>query len=65
MKRQIENILENIKGSASSLEIFADMATREDTTADHKREMLEGVLMMLGGLEELHNALKQAMEVQP
>ncbi|MGB3916819.1 hypothetical protein J9253_00535 [Thiothrix litoralis] len=65
MSNEVENILKQIKGSASSLEIFADMATREDNTADHKREMLEGVLMMLGGLEELHTDLKQAMEVQP
>lgn len=62
MNRNIEIILSDVRGSAFSLEAFAEQAISEHSPEDHKREMLDGVLMMLGGLEELHTELKQIME---
>lgn len=62
MNNEIEKILKNVKSDAISLEIFAESATSDRSDAAHKQRMLDSVLMMLGGLEELHAQLKQIME---
>lgn len=62
MNNEIEKILKNVRSSAYSLEVFAEQAISEHSPEDHKQDMLDGVLMMLGGLEELHAQLKQIME---
>lgn len=62
MNQQAKNTLEKIKHSAYSLVVFAEQTISAESPEAHKQQMLESVLMMLDGLEELHTDLKQAME---
>ncbi|QTR47760.1 hypothetical protein J9253_07530 [Thiothrix litoralis] len=62
MNAQVENILKQIKASASSLEIFADTAIGARFGERYTRESVEIMLVVLEHLQEQHDQLKQAME---
>ena len=65
MNRQLENILEQVNGNASSLEIFTRQAIHCNSRDTHKQRMLEASLATLDVLTALCAELKSALEVKP
>lgn len=59
MNNAILPIVKRIKDDANSLQAFASQIISTHPDADHKARMLEGVLLMLKNLQDLHAELMQ------